>query len=774
MFSIDRFSRAITDYAWLVIIATLALSFLATYGITKLRLTNDYRYFFTDKNPYLEAFEELERTYSSPDTILFVYQPNEGKATSPEALRLAYDITEASWQIPYSIRVDSVTNFQNTRAIGMDDLEVRAIVPYKEDINPESSIYAEDTILGEPILAGRLLSKDARTAAVIVSATPPRDDATATTHIVEHARKIKAEMQEKYPDFRIELTGSQLLSNSFSEASRRDITVLLPIVFLIIAAILFLTTRSISGTFATLIIILLSVGIAMGAAGWIGIPFSPPMGGVSTIVITIAVADCVHVLVLSLVTQNKGASKIEAIIESLKINAQPVFLTSITTAIGMLSLRFSDAPPYQDLGTTSAIGAMAAWVLTMTLFPALLKVLPMKANKIIADQNHIMDKIANWVIDKYKILLVSMLAIVVVSAAAIPRLTFNDRFVDYFDESVDFRKASDWAADNLTGIYLLNYSMPAGDANGIAKPDYLQNLDKLATWMEAQPETAHVMSFASVIKRLNRSMHGDDQAYYRVPDNRELAAQYLLLYEMSLPYGLDLNDQINVDRSATRLIVTLHDIDVQSIKNFRIRAQQWMRDNLPAYMTATPSGERVDSSGQAVMFAFIGERNFYAMLNGTIIAFVLISFCLIIALRSLRLGLVSLIPNMAPPLVAFGVFALIQTEVGFWTSFVTATAIGIIVDATVHILSKYRHARLDLNQACTDAIRYSFSTVGTALWVSTLVLIIGFFALSTSPFLVNAMLGLLVAGTIFAALVLDFLLLPPLLMLIDNRKLKNT
>ena len=173
------------------------------------------------------------------------------------------------------------------------------------------------------------------------------------------------------------------------------------------------------------------------------------------------------------------------------------------------------------------------------------------------------------------------------------------------------------------------------------------------------------------------------------------------------------------------------------------------------------------------MFAYIGKRNLDAMITGTLVAYLLISGCLVIALRSFRLGMVSLIPNMAPPLVAFGIFAIFYSEVGFWTSFVAATAIGLIVDATVHILSKYRYSRVVLGQDAENSVRYSFATVGTALWISSVVLIFGFLVLWNSPFLIMAMLGLIVSITILAALVLDFILLPTFLVALDSQKQKS-
>ncbi|MCH1569263.1 MAG: MMPL family transporter [Alphaproteobacteria bacterium] len=761
--TMQQYGEFVIRRPFLVILVSLLLAMAALAGGQHLRFTNDYRYFFSEENPYLTAFEELERTYSSPDTIIYVYQPKDGSdATSRQALNLAYELTEGGWQVPFSTRVDSLTNFQNTRSIGEDDLEVRALVPDPSDIDAARIKYVEDTILSEPLLAGRLLSYDKKTAAVLVSLRPPVDDPAATNDIVIKARAIHEEMRAKYPNIRIELTGSQMLSNAFAEAAQADLATLTPTMFAIIALVLIVTTRKLFATFAAMIVVTLSAGMAMGTGGWLGLPLSPPASGAPTIILTVAVADCVHILITALVAQGRGMDKKQAIVESLNVNAQAVFLTSVTTAIGLFSLNFSDAPPYRDLGTFGGIGSIYAWILSMSLFPALLTILPMRASSAVDRQSRSMEWLAQLVIAKRKPLMFAMLAVTLIGTALIPRLTFNDRFVEYFDERVDFRTASDWAADNLTGIYIINYSLESGDVGGVSDPDYLADLDNFAQWLRQQPEVVHVASFSDVVKRINRSFNGDRQSKYKVPENRQLAAQYVLLYEMSLPYGLDLNDQLNVDKSASRMVVTLNDLSTVEMKALRARASDWLSDNTPQRM-------HVEPSGQAVMFAYIGERNLSAMTVGTIVAFILISGCLMLALRSLRLGLISLVPNIVPPAVAMGFFSLYQHEVGFWTAFVGATAIGLIVDATVHMLSKYRYARFDLNYSSIESVRYSFMTVGTALWICSFVLIAGFMVLTLSPFLINAMLGSVVALTILTALVLDFLLLPALLMWIDGR-----
>ncbi|MFV2005715.1 MAG: efflux RND transporter permease subunit, partial [Gammaproteobacteria bacterium] len=236
-----------------------------------------------------------------------------------------------------------------------------------------------------------------------------------------------------------------------------------------------------------------------------------------------------------------------------------------------------------------------------------------------------------------------------------------------------------------------------------------------------------------------------------------------LLYEMYLPYGLDLNSQINLDKSASRLTVTLDTISQKRIIAIIDRSEAWLKANMPPVMQA-------QATGTIVMFVNLAIRNIIGMLTGTALAFILISVILIFALRSMRLGLISLIPNFIPVLITFGLWAAFVHDIGIIASMITATSMGLIVDDTVHLLSKYKRARREQGLGTEDAIRFSYSHVGKALWVTTVTLVAGFLVLSFSSFKLNVDMGILTATAISIALVMDFLLLPPLLILLDKKK----
>lgn len=499
----------------------------------------------------------------------------------------------------------------------------------------------------------------------------------------------------------------------------------------------------------------------MGIAGWLEVKISPTTATAPTIIMTMAIADCVHILVTAFHNMQAGQDKRSALLDSLLTNFRPIMITSVTTAIGFASLNFSDAPPFRELGNIVALGVLAAFFFSVTFLPAALMAVPLglkrKASRF---QNH-MDGIADWVIRRRNFLfwLCGLSAVMLI--ALVPQNELNDEFVKYFDESIDFRTATDFSNGNLTGIYSIEYSIPAADSGGISDPSFLSQLAIFSEWLRTQQEVMHVNTLTDTFKRLNKNMHGDDEDYYHLPQQRELAAQYLLLYEMSLPYGLDLNNQINVDKSATRLTVTVKNLSSNELLALESRIADWLDVNAPAIKTTGAS--------TALMFSHIGKRNIRSMLIGTVIALVVISLILVIAFRSVKFGLISLIPNLVPAGMAFGIWALVTGNVGLSLSVVVGMTIGIVVDDTVHFLNKFLLAKRAQGLSSQDAVRYAFGSVGVALWVTSFTLVCGFLVLSLSPFVQNAEMGLMTAITITVALVMDFLFLPPLLMKLENR-----
>jgi len=407
------------------------------------------------------------------------------------------------------------------------------------------------------------------------------------------------------------------------------------------------------------------------------------------------------------------------------------------------------------------MGLLGSLCFSLTFLPALMSFLPVHVKEEEDPGVGYLAGIAAFVIKRQNLVLVLMSGVVLVSAYC---ATFNqpeERFLKYFDTSMQFRIDTDFATENLGGLYQLMYAIPAGSPGGISQPEYLENLEKFSEWLTAQPEVINNYVLTDTMKRLNKNMHGDDNSWYVLPESRELAAQYLLLYEMSLPYGLDLNNQVNVDKSETRLIATMVELSNVELLNFEKRVQTWYGKNMPAFMNTK-------GTGTLMMFAHVPDKNIKGMLYGSILALFIISMILIVALRSFKVGLISLAPNLAPLTIGFGLWGLLYVEVNMALAVVVSMTLGIVVDDTVHFLSKYLRAKREKGYNTEQAITYAFTHVGKALVVSTVVLMIGFGVLMTSPFALNSDMAMLTTWIICLALVVDFLLLPVLLLKFDK------
>jgi len=757
----NRFFQFVLGHPWWVVILSLLLIAAVGSGIRFLQFKNDYRMFFSEENPQLKAFEAMQNTYTKVDNVLFVVSPKDGNVFTRRTLATIEWLTGEAWQIPYSIRVDSITNYQHTEAEG-DDLLVANLVEDAGQLTDEQLEKIRKVALHEPLLVGRLVSPDGTHAGVNVTIQLPGKRLDEVPEVARFARELAQRAMERDPGVEVRLTGMVIMNAEFPRISQRDMKTLYPVMVGIILLAMVFMLRSVSGVVASMGVLFMSVIATMGFTGWLGIYLSPPTVATPVVVMTLAVADCIHLVVIFLQGLRKGLDRRAAMLESLRLNLGPVFLTSLTTVIGFLSLNFSDAPPFRDLGNMAAMGVTVAFFLSITFLPAMMMILPVKPGQAHTRGQGSMDGIADFVIRHRRGLLIGMGGFILFLVAQVPRNALNDEFVKYFSEKVSFRQDTEYTERHLTGIYLLEFSLPAGSEGGITDPDYLRRLDDFARWLRQQPEVLHVNVFTDIMKRLNKNLHGDDPSWYRLPDNRELAAQYLLLYEFSLPFGLDLNNQVNVKKSATKLTVTLKSISSEELLALQQRAQQWLKEHAPSMYT--------EAASPTLMFAHIGHRNIRAMLEGTLIALVLISLVLMIFLRSVRIGLLSLVPNLAPIGMGFGLWGLFVGEVGLALSVVGGMTIGIVVDDTVHFLSKYLRARREQGATPEEAVRYAFHTVGTALWVTTLVLMLGFGVLALSDFKLNSGMGLLTAITIGLALLADFFFLPPLLMQFGDKK----
>ncbi len=752
---VGRLSDMVVDHPWRMLLLSLVVLLAGMSGLSKLHFDADSRVFFGEDNPQRNALEHLEETFGRFNSVVFIVTAKGGDLFTTEVLTAIEELTKRAWQMPYSTRVDSLATYHRTHAVG-DDILVDPLYDDPAVLSAEDLAELRQIALAQDELIGRLVSVDGRVSAVAVGVQPPRKSRNEIGEITSFARDLQSDIEARYPGVEVRLSGGVLADATFAEAGKLDMSSLVPIMGLLIIVALAIGLRSITATAVTMLVVICSCLVALGGAAMLGMNLNSATGGSPVIIMTLCIADCVHMMTTMAINMRAGMSRRDALANSLRFNAVAIFMTTFTDVLGFMALNFGDSPPLQELGNIVSIGVVAGFFFSVTLAPALLMLMPKGWHglaKLGGERS--MARFSRFLVSRRRGLITGYLLVAFGMGLGLTQIIYDDDFIKYFDESFAFRRDTEYLQNNLTGLQVLQFVLPSGEQDGVARPDYMQKVDAFAEWLRAQPQVAHVTAVSDIVKTLNRNLHGDDPAFDVVPDQRDLIAQLLLFYELSVPFGQDLTTQIDIAKSTTKLTAQLVHVSAHDIRRIGAAAEGWLAHNAPEM--ASPA------TGLSMAYAYLSKVNVDAMINGTFIALTLISITMFFVLRDWRLAALSLLPNMIPAIQALGLWGWMEGEVNLAVSVVASISFGIIVDDTTHLLAKFAQARargLDRRAATEETL----SEVGFAVILTSFVLVAGFIVLSVSGFAVSHQMGLLTAITIGIAVFAEFCMMPALLM----------
>ena len=758
----EKYANWVIRWRWWVIAGSVLVMLGFGAGLEKVQFSGDYRDFFNPADPQLKAYELVQNAYSNDSNALVVFAPDGGTVFEPRTLQAMHRFTEAAWKFPFVRRVDSLTNFQHAE-VKQDDLIVRNLVKHPERLTREELQQISQIALNEPLLVKKLVSPTGHVAGVNISFTMPKKAETEIPAAVKALREQVDAIKAEFPEIKIYATGGLLLDNAFDEQAQADLETLTPLMYLFMLVVIFLSLRSLLGVMTTLLVLTFSVVVAIGAAGLLGVKLTAISVTAPTILMTIAVANCMHLLLYIVQKMGAGETKTDAVHHAITVNLPLIMVACGTDILGFFSMMLTDVPPIRNFGLILGIGSIAVLIFSVTLLPALAAVMPLKGRPELHERGQWLGRAVARLAERRYLVFGVALVVNALAVYFVLQNKFEDNFVNYFSHKIEFRSDTDFISNNLSGVHEVLYSVPAPPNATVSLPEYLQQLDRLTMWLREQPEVFNVTSLSDVVKRINRTMNSGDPAAYRIPAAADASSQLLLLFEMSLPPGLELNDQIRVDRSASKLSVVMRDVSSAQLLAFDQRVQDWIGHNLQATM-------KTEGTGPSIMFSRIGEMNVAGTMKGYVLQILLISVVICVLLRSLKLGLVSLLPNVIPSLLAFGLWGALVGQIGLSVSVVAVLTYGIIVDDTIHSIFKYHHARHRQGMGTREAIEYVYSVSGVSIFATTAVLVIGFCVLTFSAFDLNSDLGVMSALTIGIAAIVDLLLVPPLLLAIDNER----
>ena len=755
---VDRYCRLIISHKIKTLVITLILILLISSGIRFLETPSGYRGFVENDFPEYQKILNLEEKYGMIDTLSFLIKPKNGTVFQKDVLQLIHELTEISWKTPYSTRVSSLTNYQFTTVEG-DDLDISDFV---KDVSllTDSDLQELQTIaLQEKSIVNFILSENSKVTFVNINLDIPIG--TGFDDPIKFADDQKKIFFEKYPDILVLVAGSAQFSHNFQTTAQSDAQTMYPGFLFLIIILAYILLRSAIASLLSLIIIFLSILPSLGTVGWMGYEAQPPLIIAPIIILTIALAHSIHILSIALTNISEGMSKEKSIISSIKINFVPVFLTSFTTAIGMAGINFGKIPAISDMANTVVIGAAFSFLTSIILLPVLFMLLPIKPHGKATLVFGFLEKLSKLLINYKYYIIVFIGLITIYLSTLLPNLYFDDEFDSYFDRVEEWKEVKDIVNKEFGSSFFIFSDLPSQKTDGITSPEYLNDLQKFASWLDSLEEVAVTTTVVDVIKTLNQNMNGGSKEYYTIPDNKALNAQYFLLYEFSVPYGMDLKNQITANKSDSRVLIRMNMFTSREGIELKEKVDKWLTDNMPYYNSP-------GVAGIPIMMPYVYQENTKGLMRGLAFSFTFIILVIGLSLKSLRFGLISIVPNIIPFVLAYGILALFTNILTFSHTVAVIISLGLVVDATIHFMTKFKSATSQ-NLSVNDAIKYCFKYVGYPIIVASLCLFSGFLFLLQSDFMTNFILGGMCSLIILIALIIDLLVLPALILIFGRR-----
>ncbi len=752
----------------LTVAVSLVVFVVLSAGVMRVEFENTgFRSHLSDDDLRLVILEGLEDSYAVSDSVIVVVAPDEGSIFTSKVLSAIEQLTEQLSQIPYVSRVESIANFSHSEGIE-GELIVYKLIEHAAFAGKREIKRIEKIALDAEEVAGRLVSRDGRSSALYVSFALPDDDYhSAKVEVVDALYATIYRFRDRFYATDFHLTGELLLNRAVHDALIDELTILVPISLIVMFIASAVALRSIAATMTLVAMLIAVISMTIGFAGWCGLKFISDGGIAIFVVAAITVVHSVRIITGVLDKLEGGHEYTEAIVESLQLNVWPVFLTSLTIAAGFVSLNLFKVPAFDVLANVAAFGSIIAFVYSVTLLPVMLSVIRLQAKPWGEKTSDIFRRFGRLVVSNRSAVLYASSAVIAALLAGTSRIEPDEHHLKALDDRYEYRQSVDFASEKFTGLEIFEYSLSAGRDGGVTNSQYLLQVEAFANWYRQQPEVVHVFGITDIIKRLNKNINGDNLEHYAIPNDSDLIAQYLLLYEFSLPVGVDLKNLIDVSRSATRMTIVVRALSTRKLLSLDRRAQRWLTKNAPDLTMGT--------TGATIVNAHSTKRNFALMLVGMITAMAIVSFILALIFKSVRFGLISTVPNFLPVSIALGFWGYVAGDIGVAAALVTIVAFGFIVDNTVHFMIKYlRSNRVGMMPA--ESIQSAFNSMGRASATTTLIFALGFLVFSASGITNNQELALLMVLTLVITLLVDFLFFPPLLMLLDRvkRKTKKT
>ncbi|WP_324172545.1 efflux RND transporter permease subunit [Sulfurimonas sp.] len=761
----EKFTLKVIQYRWAIsILVPLMIIALFVANIKNAGMETDFDIWFDKDSKVMKNFKHFKSTFGSDDRLLLAMRSEDG-IFNKKTLKSIQSITDELWQTKYIARVDSITNFQYAHVSSEDPDEI-IVEDFLDDIDniSDADLKIKEKIARTDTQTKNLLISADGKSAVIIARMVYSQGIEPKSYIALYNKANILIDKYKLDGVEYHNIGVPAGTNAFVKAITSNVKTFLPMILLVIIVLLAVIFRSILSVLLPLGVVILTVLFIAGLTFGLGYKLNTITTMFPIFIIAIGIADSIHIFWVWKHKRQEGMNNQDSILFSIEKNFFPAFITSLTTFVGFLSLGISKIVPLQAFGLTLASGALMAFILSVTLLPALLSII----NPNIKVQKKKTDNLENF-IKKYtqfisrndKTIIIIFLLIIGIIFIGFKDVVIDTDFMKQFSKETQIRKSADFVEKNIGGTLSIEIIIDSKEPSGVNKPDLMQDVENFNEEFKAEfPRVRHMGSLTQVVKKYHKLMNGDKEEFYKIPDSKELISQYMLLYALSLPQGMGINDMMDVNSRYLRVTAMINIAsELEKLEMYKWTQNWW----------TTHSNYTATIEGLPMISGHMRTELTDTLIKSISLALVLVTLIFWFTFKSKFFMIVSTIPNVAPLFIAIGITGWLGVNVDLGMAIVFVIIIGIAIDDTVHFLSKYKSAQ-EKGKNVTDSIEESLLLGGNAIVITTIILVLGFGTFLFSDFSMYYNFGLMSSIALSFAMILDVLLLPAILIYLDKRK----
>ncbi|MBU1668097.1 MMPL family transporter [bacterium] len=743
-------------FKWFIVIGIPLIVLALAYNLKHMEMDGSYRIWFGEKSKILTDYDDFRRTFGNDDGVVIVFKDEKG-IFNKKALESIDNITQALWKTKYIARVDSLTNYQyvHTNPEEPDDIVVEDFI---QNIDTATAEYLADRkaiATMDPLVVNSFISKDGTTTMISARLTPKvNDESDKSMEIMDFVDAILAPEIER-TGYKYWINGGPALNKAFVSVAMDD-GIFIPIVLVASMILLLLLFRRVSGALVPIGVVTFTFLTVLAIQVLLGYKLNNFTINLPVFIIAIGIADAVHVYSVWLLHKREGDENSQAVLQSMEKNFLPIFLTSVTTAIGFATLTISEVIPVLTLGIATASGAVLAFIISVVWMPAVLLLLkkPMKVQAVETTKSHKTLGYGAFIVNHNKKIVLITTVVFAILAIGLFNVKVDSNTIRYFDKSVEIRKSTEFMMENLTGPMAYEIVVDSGRKDGIKDPKFMKTVEEFYSDFQANfSDVRHLASLLDTVKRFNKIVDGKDE----VPDTQNLIAQYLLLYSLSLPQGMEINDKMDIDEQKLRITGQLNIVDTSKDLEMMAYIEKWW----------SKTEYTASVQGQTSMFAHMQKDVTDTLIYSLTLAILFVTLVMFLIFRRIKILWVFILPNILPVILVVGLMGWIGMNIDIGVAIAGAIIIGVAVDDTIHFLVKYFDARkrgLNMEETFDEVLRYA----GKAILFTTIILSMAFSLFAFSTFTPNQNFGIVTAFALVVALVVDLLLLPALLSMADK------